>query len=97
MSTAPPPPRSTPPRLARCSCTCSGATTNSLLLDVTVSVSRPAGDRLFDRAQLQTDASGSALFEQLPPARVTARIQRGGMGGASQRVEVIAGQRSERT
>lgn len=63
--------------------------------DVTVSVSRPAGDRLFDRAQLQTDASGSALFEQLPPGRVTARIQRGGMGGASQRVEVIAGQRSE--
>ena len=65
--------------------------------DVAVSMSRPAGDRLFEQPRLRTDTSGSALFEDLPPGRVTARIQRGGMGGASQRVEVIAGQRSEVT
>ncbi|HEX5054104.1 MAG TPA: carboxypeptidase-like regulatory domain-containing protein [Planctomycetota bacterium] len=84
------------------------ATTGSLLVhvvygddqaaaaDVEVQLTRSGSDELFETPRVHTDAAGAALFEDLPPGRAWAQVERADMGGG-ERVEIAAGAQAEVT
>ena len=65
--------------------------------DIEVSVHRGGVDALFDEPHGHTDLRGTLLFTDLAPGKVYAQVERSDHSQASERVTLVAGQRTEVT